>query len=251
MKISIVTAVRNDPRVVNAIESVHAQTYENVEHIIVDGMSTDGTSERIDTAVRSDTVVIREPDSGLYDAINKGIRYATGEVVGFLNADDRFEYAGVLSDIAATLQGNDVEIVYGNVRYVNGDGKTVRTWRSRPYVSGLFRRSWTPAHPTFYTYRRNYERFGLYRTDFSIAADVELMYRFLEVHRLSSKYVPETFVEMSAGGISNNGIGATWRIYREVRQGILENGGSFNDFLYLFSKALKAKERFLHHNESS
>jgi len=242
LKFTVITAVRNDHRVVDAIHSVRSQVGVNVEHVIVDGMSDDGTSEIIDKNVDIHTIVIREPDHGLYDAINKGIYKATGDLVGFLNADDRFAETTALQKVRQCFCQSKAQIVFGNLRYVNKTGQTVRRWRSRPFQQGLFQKSWTPAHPTFYTYRANYQQFGLYRTDFRIAADVELMYRFLEVHKLSSGYLPEEIVVMSAGGISNRGTGSTLTIYREVKQGILENGGTFNDVKYLFHKLLKARE---------
>lgn len=244
MVISIVTAVRNDPRVVNAIRSVTLQEGVEIEHVIVDGASNDGTVELINEAIPQDVCLISEQDSGLYDAINKGIQHCTGDIVGFLNADDWFAAPHVLRRIADTFETSHCEVVYGNVRYVDSYGVTKRLWKSRPFQSGLFQKSWTPAHPTFYTYRSNYEKYGLYRTDFRIAADVELMYRFLEVHKLSACYVPEEIVVMSAGGVSNSGIDSTLTIYHEVKKAIMENGGSFNDIKYLFYKFLKVREFF-------
>ena len=245
MKFSLVTVVRNDHRVIDCIRSVASQQEVSVEHIIVDGASDDGTTQLIQNTVSDDVVVISEPDEGLYHAINKGIGRATGEIVGFLNADDLFSSPYTLKKIWRVFHDHTPEIVYGNIQYVNSNGRTVRSWTSRPFHPGLFQRSWTPAHPTFYTWRRNYRDYGIYRTDLRIAADVELMYRFLEVHRLPSVYLPEILVFMQTGGVSNRGLQASWIIYREVRKGIRENGGEFNDARYLFSKALKVRDLFL------
>ena len=242
MKMSIVTAVRNDHRIAHAIRSVQAQETDVHEHLIIDGASDDGTLELIEKGSCSNVKVISEPDDGLYDAINKGIRNATGDIVGFLNADDWFASPYSLKRISDTFGKTKCEVVYGNVRYVDPRGVTKRLWESRPYASGLFQKSWTPAHPTFYTYRSNYEKYGVYRTDFCIAADVELMYRFLEVHKLPAYYLPQELVVMSAGGVSNSGLDSTLTIYREVKKAIIENGGSFNDIEYLFYKLLKVKE---------
>lgn len=242
IRLSIITAVRNDHRVTTAMRSVAQQEDVDTEHIIVDGSSDDGTVELIRNQGGPNVTLISEPDSGLYDAINKGIKRATGDVIGFLNADDQFSSTDVLSEISRTFEECNRDIVFGNVRYIDSDGNTKRRWLSCPFERGLFQKSWTPAHPTFYTYRSNYEKHGLYRTDFRIAADVELMYRFLEVHQLSSYYLPKELVVMSAGGISNRGIGSTMTIFREVKRGIIENGGSFNDVKYLFFKLLKARE---------
>lgn len=242
MKLSIITAVRNDHRVTTAMQSVAQQNGVDLEHIIVDGASNDGTVDLIRDQAGPNVIFISEPDSGLYDAINKGIKNATGDVIGFLNADDHFSSHDVLSEIASTFRRTSCDIVYGNVRYIDELGNTRRRWKSSPFQKGLFQKSWTPAHPTFYTYRSNYKEYGLYRTDFRIAADVELMYRFLEVHQLSSCYLPTELVVMSAGGVSNRGIGSTVTIYQEVKRGIIENGGSFNDAKYLFHKLLKTRE---------
>ena len=242
MLLSIITAVRNDPRVVKAIRSVAQQEGVHTEHVIVDGASTDDTVRRIRETMSGNVCLISEEDSGLYDAINKGIRSCSGDIVGFLNADDWFSSRHSLQHIVEAFRSADCEVVYGNVRYIDSRGTTKRTWESRPYEGGLFQRSWTPAHPTFYTYRSNYEKLGLYRTDFRIAADVELMYRFLEVHQLAACYLPEELVVMSAGGVSNSGLDSTLTIYREVKKAIRENGGSFSDIKYLYHKFLKVRE---------
>ncbi|MCF7939491.1 MAG: glycosyltransferase [Spirochaetales bacterium] len=245
MKVSVITAVRNDVRIINAIRSVAQQKSVMLEHIIVDGASNDGTLELITQQENPNIKLISEPDMGIYDAFNKGIMQATGDVVGFLNADDWFASSNTLKHIVDSLESSSCQVVHGNVRYVDSSGITKRRWKSCSYRRGLFQKSWTPAHPTFYTYRTNYKKFGLYRTDFQIAADVELMYRFLEVHGLSSYYIPEELVVMSAGGQSNRGIGSTVTIYREVRQAIIENGGSFSDIKYLLNKILKLKEYYI------
>jgi glycosyltransferase involved in cell wall biosynthesis len=225
------------------MDSVQIQSWFEVEHVIVDGMSDDSTPRLIGEKADGRTKVIRERDSGLYDAINKGIRHATGEVVGLLNADDVYAHRDVVKDIAQAFLSQGVECIHGGVRYTDATGKTKRVWDPEPYRPGLFQKSWTPAHPAFYTYRCNYERYGLYRNDYRIAADVELMYRFLEVQGLSSYHIPEELVVMSSGGISNRGLGSTLTIYREVRRAIRENGGRFNDVVYLFHKLLKAKRQ--------
>lgn len=242
MTISIITAVRNDMRVANAIRSVSQQESVDVEHVVIDGASDDGTLDLITAELSHSLHLTSEPDSGLYDAINKGIKRATGDIVGFLNADDWFSSPDSLKKVADAFETNKCQIVYGNVRYVDSNGNTRRRWQSRPFTTGLFQKSWTPAHPTFYTYRSNYEKYGLYRTDFRIAADVELMYRFLEVNRLPAAYISEELVVMSAGGVSNRGLSSTLTIYREVKKAITENGGPFNDGKYLFYKLLKARE---------
>jgi len=245
MKVSIITPVHNDPRVSDTIESVARQSYCNVEHIIVDAMSTAPTASAIQQAVNDHCVIIRESDSGMYDAINKGIRKASGDVIGILNADDYFAHDDALSRIVYSFQHERTAIIYGDVRYVDERGSIIRGWISGGYYIGKFQRSWSPAHPTFYVRRAEYQRLGLYKTDYLIAADVELMYRFLEVHKLSWHYIPEVLVTMRAGGVSNRGLRSTLTIYKEVRKGIRDNGGHFFGPQYLFYKLLKARQLFL------
>ncbi len=187
-----------------------------------------------------------EPDNGIYDAMNKGIRMATGDVVGMLNSDDVFFDKDCAAKIMRAFQDPELEAVHGRLEYTDAEGKVLRVWKSREFESGLFAKSWTPAHPTFYCRKSCYERHGLYRTDFRIAADVELMLRFLEVHRVKSRYVDELLVNMRAGGVSNRGLKSTWIITKEMRQAFRDNKLPFNTAKYLYYKGLKIGQ-FLKH----
>ena len=247
MKVSVITVVKNDIRVKRAVESVVSQSWPDIEHIVLDGCSNDGTYETLLECKASDTILIHEKDSGIYNAINKGLRLATGDVVGFLNADDVFIDSEVVKRIVDRfLEQDKPDVVFGNVVFTDNTDTVVRKWSSGPYRSGRFQQSWTPAHPTFYTYRSNYLKYGAYREDFKIAADVELMYRFLEKGCLKTAYIPEVLVKMSIGGASTKNILATLTIFKEVRKGILENGGSFYAIPYLFFKFLKIREYLFH-----
>lgn len=187
------------------MRSVGEQTYSEVEHIVVDGGSTDKTLSIVDRFKSRPGVVVCEPDRGMYDAMNKGIRLATGDVVGFINSDDFYSSAGVLAKIAAVFKDRSVDACYGDLCYVNRDdvNSVVRYWRSSEFKPKLFLYGWCPAHPTFYVRRNIFERFGGFDLQYRIAADVELMARFLEVHRITTRYIPEVLVKMRMGGMTN------------------------------------------------
>lgn len=251
MKISIITVSLNSSKTIReTIESVLRQTHKNIEYILVDGNSKDETCEIIESYEQifkkngMDYIWISEKDSGLYDAINKGIQMASGDVIGILNSDDYFFDNNVLFDIAEKFNIELVDCIYGNIVYIdpNKDNKVTRRWVSKTFKKGLFEKSWTPGHPTFYCKKELYENYGLYRTDFKIAADVELMYRFLEKHCLRSLYIDRYMVIMRQGGVSNQGIMSTVTITREMQIAITENGGKFNIFKYLLYKCLKIKQ---------
>ncbi len=201
----MVTPVLDRVRVVgDCLESVVAQAHPDVEHMVVDGGSTDGTLERIRTGLRAGGRLLPGPDRGLYDAINKGIAAATGEVVGTLGADDIYAGPGVLARVAAAFEATGADVVHGDLLYVRDDLTTVvRTWRSSPFRPARFLRGWMPPHPTFFARRELFERLGSYDVRLRIAADYELMLRFLEHHRLRSHYLPEVLVTMRVGGVSN------------------------------------------------
>lgn len=245
MKISVISVCYNSAgTIADTIRSVQSQTYQNIEHVIVDGASTDNTVDIARELADQRTVIGSEPDNGIYDGMNKGIRSASGDVVGMLNSDDMFADTLALERVAGSFT-DIVDCVHGNLVYADKDdiGKIVRKWESCDYVPGIFGRSWTPAHPTFYCRKDAYNRFGLYRLDYEIAADVELMYRFLERYGLKSQHIPHTLVLMRAGGVSTQNLRSTWVISKEVKRGIVENGGRFNMLLYLYHKILKAKRQ--------
>lgn len=207
MKISIITAVYNGAKTVaDTMRSVAEQSHSDVEHIIIDGASTDGTLGVIGQYAAGNTRIVSEPDNGVYDAMNKGLRLATGEVVGFLNADDVYENQDVLKRIAGVFDNSEIDACYGDLVYVSprDTRRIVRYWRSRPYRDGLFERGWMPAHPTFYAQRSVYRRLGGFDPEFERQADFELTMRYLAVHKIRSVYIPEILVRMRAGGMSNS-----------------------------------------------
>ena len=206
VKISVITAVYNSQQTVrSAIESVLSQSHSDVESILIDGASTDGTLAILEGYRKRLGVLISEPDMGIYDALNKGIQHATGDVVGFLHADDVFENNDVLAKVAVAFQDPMVEAVYGDLVYVQHDdiSKIIRYWKSGHYDSSALSRGWMPPHPTFYIRRSVYERLGGFDTRYRIAADYDTVLRFLAVSKIRTVYIPDVLVRMRAGGISN------------------------------------------------
>jgi len=206
MKISIITVCYNSADTIGAaLQSVYAQSYPDIEHIIIDGGSTDATLDVVATEGQHVWKVISEPDNGIYDAMNKGLAVATGEVVGFLNSDDVLAHANVVSRIAEAMSDPAVDACYGDLVYVaqHDINKVVRYWRSCKYRHGLFGRGWVPAHPTFYSRRSLYQKWGGFDLTFRLAADFDILLRFFEAHKIVSTYIPEVLVKMRLGGATN------------------------------------------------
>jgi glycosyltransferase len=215
-KVSVVTIVRNNREfIADAIQSVLSQSYPNIEYIVKDGGSTDGTLEVIQKY--GDRVkLLTGRDNGLYDAMNKGLQAASGDILMHLNADDFFTTKDSVAHMVRAMGETGVDIGWGDMLYVdrNDKNKVTRRWRSAPYSADRFRHGWHPPHAGFSVRRRVYEKYGWFNTDFKISADYELMLRLLEKHKVSSCYVPETIVTMRAGGVS----GKTWNRLTRVRK---------------------------------
>lgn len=267
MKISIITVCYNSASTIrDAVDSVLSQRDVELEYIVIDGGSTDGTVDILKGYGGRISFLVSEPDEGIYDAMNKGVSLATGDVVGILNSDDFYAHDQVLSQVLNAFEGAGgttpsrsaihpslkrrgasedggsvagaspsassrqasraptVDCVFGDLDYVDAEDTdhVVRAWRSKPYQAGAFQRGWHPAHPTFFVKRSAYERFGLFDTQLKIAADYELMLRFLEREKLSSAYLPEVIVKMRMGGASNASVGNVlkanlqcWKAWRQ------------------------------------
>ena len=207
--VSVITAVYNCQRTIGgAIESVLEQDYDQVEYIVIDGMSTDGTADVVSEYGDRISKVIREPDEGIYDALNKGINSASGDVIGFLHADDLLASPKVLSRVASTFIEHDSDAVFGELLYVSEDDvdKVIRYWKEKPFNRKRFHFGWMPPHPTCYIRKSCYERFGQFRTDMSIAADYELLLRLMLKEQISVRYLDEVIVRMRVGGKSNQSL---------------------------------------------
>ncbi|PJJ79444.1 glycosyltransferase family 2 protein [Mucilaginibacter auburnensis] len=204
LKISLITVTRNaESTIQRCIESVLFQDYANVEYIIIDGNSTDGTAQIIRKHINDIARFVSEPDKGIYDAMNKGIKIATGDVVGILNADDFFASPQVLSNVAQAFAKNEIDALYGDLNYLKPDGGVVRRWVSGAYKAWRFNWGWMPPHPTFYCKRLFFNKLGLYDLDFGTAADYELMLRFMFKNKLQVHYLNSLMVNMQTGGASN------------------------------------------------
>jgi glycosyltransferase involved in cell wall biosynthesis len=209
MKISVITAVRNNrDTIAAALDSVLAQSHPDVELVVIDGASTDGTLDVLQQYASRLQVFISERDSGIYDALNKGLAHASGDVVGFLHADDLLADSSVLAVVAAAFTDNAIDGVYGDLQYVNKmqPGKIVRQWRSKPFDPALLARGWMPPHPTLYLRREVYSRFGMFDTSFRIAADYDFILRILVSGELCLQYLPHVLVKMRTGGTSNRSL---------------------------------------------
>jgi glycosyltransferase involved in cell wall biosynthesis len=220
MKISVITvSYDSKATIVETLASVAAQSHVDFEHIVIDGASTDGTLDVLQAHRSQLAVLVSQPDAGIYDAMNKGIAVARGDIVGFLNADDFYAHDRVLETVAYCFaEDSKLDACYSDLMYVDqlDSSRTVRYWQSNPFVPGSFSRGWCPPHPTLFVRRSVYERFGGFDLTYRIAADVELMMRFLEAHKVRVKYVPGIWVNMRMGGTTNKNLRNVWIQNQEV-----------------------------------
>ncbi len=227
MKVSIVTVVYNgEATIKDTVKSVLAQDYPDIEHIIIDGASTDGTMQVIRAYGDRITQVVSEPDQGIYDAMNKGIKLATGDVVGILNSDDFYANSDVISTVVKRFEVSQADSVFGDLVFVKPHSldQVVRYYSSAKFHPKQFAAGWMPAHPTFFVKRWAYEQYGLFKTDYEIASDYELLIRFLAKHQLSYSYIAKVMVKMRAGGVSTKNLRSNWVLNREIVRGCAENG---------------------------
>jgi glycosyltransferase involved in cell wall biosynthesis len=227
MKVSIITVAYNAGATIrDTIESVLAQDYSQIEHIIIDGKSSDNTAEIVKAYGDRIARFVSEPDLGMYDAMNKGIKLATGDVVAVLNADDFYIDSQVISTIVEQFKQHQVDAVFADLVYVkhNDLDKVVRYYSSANFHPDKFAYGWMPAHPTFVVKRWAFDRYGFFKTDYKIAADYELLIRFLAIHRISYHYLPQVLVKMRLGGTSTANLSSNWILNREIVRGCLENG---------------------------
>jgi glycosyltransferase len=223
LKISLITPVYNDIRVSRALDSIFSQRMSaDLEVIVVDGGSTDGTRDVLSRYETRISCLISEPDAGIYDAMNKGIRCTTGDVIGILNADDRYADDDALAHVVRAFEDVTLEACYGDLIYVDRNDRIIRYWKSGPYRRWRFSFGWMPPHPTFFVRRDVYDRYGVFDPDFTISADYELMVRFLHRERLKVTYIPRVLVHMATGGHSGrsarNIIRANWQVFMAGRR---------------------------------
>ena len=218
MKISIITVCYNSEKTIRkTIDSVIHQDYNNIEHIIIDGLSNDNTLKIINEYSHKISKIISEKDNGIYDAINKGIKSATGDIVGILNSDDELYNSEIIRIIADTFKNNsNLDSIIGDIIFLNDKNQIHRKYSSSKWNPLKFAWGLMPPHPSFYCKKQLFSQFGYYRTDFKIASDYELMMRFILVNKITYKYLPHIFVKMSLGGISTRNIKSNIYINIEV-----------------------------------
>jgi len=248
LKISLITVVYNRAATIErTILSVLDQSYADIEYIVVDGASTDGTLDVIRKYENRISRIISEKDKGVYDAINKGIKAATGTLIGILHADDRFANKDVLSQIAETFHNNPAtDCLFGDVGFVKPEqpNKVVRYFSSSIFKLNRFKLGIMPAHPTFYCHKKYFDQYGSYRTDLDISSDFDLLLRFLYKHQLRYLYLPQIMVLMNLGGKSTSGLNSTIKINKENRK-VLREHGIKSSYIHLYSRYLiKIKEYF-------
>lgn len=237
MKISIITATYNSAGTVrDTFESVLKQTYSEIEYIVVDGASRDGTVDIIkeyEPRFEGRMRWVSERDSGIYDAMNKGLRMATGDIVGILNSDDYYTSDDVLETVADKMDRTDVDAVYGDIHFVNPDnlGKCVRYYSSKVFRPSLMRLGFIPAHPSFYCKRSMYEKFGGFDLDFKVAADFENLLRLIYVGHIKTLYIEKDFVTMRTGGASTSGVKSHVQIMKDHLKALKKNNVHSNMFL--------------------
>jgi glycosyltransferase involved in cell wall biosynthesis len=208
LKISLITVCFNAENTINqCIQSVLGQNFKNIEYIIIDGGSTDNTIHIINKYKHKINIFLSEPDAGIYDAMNKGIKLAGGDIIGMLNADDSFADDNVLGVIAEAFKQSNAQIIYGDLDFVNAQGSIIRKWRSGQYSQGIFNWGWMPPHPTFYCNRELFHQFGFYSLEYGTAADYELMLRFMHHNSIKALYIKKVLIGMKIGGISNKSFG--------------------------------------------
>ncbi|MCX6702720.1 MAG: glycosyltransferase family 2 protein [Candidatus Wolfebacteria bacterium] len=209
LKVSITTTVFNNRKyIASAIESVLSQTYPDIEYIVKDAGSTDGTVDIVKKYLDKISKFVSEKDRGIYDGMNQAIRLATGDIIGNLNSDDFYADKDVIKKVVEKMEETGADVCWGDLVYVDRDNpsKITRFWKSSEYSPKKFRRGWMPPHPTFFVRRKIYEKYGLFNTSLKISADYELMLRLLEKHKVKSCYIPGILVKMRQGGKSNRNI---------------------------------------------
>ena len=239
MKISIITVCYNAASTIeDTLASVHGQRHPDVEHIVIDGGSSDNTVQLLQNHEDQLHCWISEPDQGLYDAMNKGIRMASGEIIGFLNADDIYENQQVLTTVAEAFADPELESCYADLVYVDATdlNRVVRYWKSSNYAAGLFGRGWCPPHPTFFVRKRVYAKYGDFDLSYSIGNDVELMMRFLARYQINSLYIPKILVRMRSGGVSNKNLLNVVKQNFEILRAAKNNGLNISPFTFIFAK---------------
>jgi glycosyltransferase len=247
LKISIITVSYNSAKTIEqTIQSVLSQRYPNVEYIIIDGASQDETLSIIEKYRDKISIFISEKDSGIYNAMNKGLKLASGDIIGILNSDDFYSDDEVLSDVVKIFEQSNADAVYADLQYVdaNNTQKVLRNWKSGKYKQGDFLFGWMPPHPTFFVRKHVYEKYGFFNESLSSAADYELMLRFIHKHKITIEYLPRVIIKMRMGGKSNRSFKNRIKANLEDRKAWKINGLKPYCFT-LFLKPLRKLNQFI------
>lgn len=247
MKVSIITVCYNSEKYILCnLESVQKQTYDNTEHVIIDGASGDNTLSILKRKVSGKALFISEPDKGIYDAMNKGIKKSTGDIIGTLNSDDFYYSDGIIDEVVSTFKNFDVDIVFGDVVFVNPNNldKIVRTYSAKNWSPAKFVWGYMPPHPSVFIKKGFFEKLGLYKINYKIASDYELLIRFLKVNKLKYKYIPLKMVKMRLGGASTKNWKSNIILNEEIIKGCRENDLKTNRFM-VYSKYVKKVFEYL------
>ena len=256
MTISIITATFNSAATLrDTLDSILGQTYQDIESIIVDGGSKDGTLDIVreyEPRFQGRMKWISEPDKGIYDAMNKGIRMASGDVIGVLNSDDYYYDNQVLEDIANAFNQKDIDCVYGNLVFLDANNKNsvIRIWKGSLYHPGAFLKGWHPAHPTFYAKRTCFEQYGVFDLQYAVSADFELMLRLLEKEQIKNTYLDRYFVKMRWGGESTGTLRNIIRGNKNILKAFKNNGLKPSRFYLIYRFAPKIWEMIKHDKQS-
>ncbi|SBO12209.1 PGL/p-HBAD biosynthesis glycosyltransferase/MT3031 [Vibrio mediterranei] len=226
MKVSIITATFNSSQtILDTLRSLNMQTYLDIEYIVIDGASSDDTVSVVEENSGRKTTIVSEPDKGIYDALNKGISTATGDIVGFLHSDDLFAYPDAIKDLVETLEREGTQAVYADLEYVSKENtsKVIRKWQSGEFLQDKLRYGWMPPHPTFFMKRELYIEYGVFDLNLKIAADYDSLLRYLWRHNVTASYLPKVVTKMRVGGISNRSLKNILEKTREDIQALKNN----------------------------
>ena len=243
----IVVSLDTNLKLKATINSIRKQLYNNFEVIVIDGFSKDGSIETIHKNKDILNKYLIEKDDGIYDAMNKGIKIAKGDIIGFLNSDDFYANNEVISKVVSEFKKEpSLDACYADLIYVNqsNTSKIVRNFKSSEFRQGLFSKGWCPPHPTFFVRRSVYERYGNFDLNYRIASDVDLMMRFLEIHKIKSRHIPEVWVKMRMGGTTNKNFKNIWAQNQEVLSSFDKNGLSVNLIIFVIYKIFSRFKQF-------
>ena len=254
MKISIITVSYNSENFIEScINSIISQSYKDIEYIIIDGSSKDNTLNIVKRYSRYVSTIISEPDKGMYDAMNKGLKIAKGEIIGFLHSDDIYHNADVLSKVVNVFKNNSsIGACYADLIYVKktNTSKIVRYWKSSKFISGSFSKGWCPPHPTFFVRKSVYERYGNFDLKYPIVSDVELMMRLLEVHNIQTQYLNEVWIKMRLGGLSNKNFKSILNQNQDILRALRSHTLTSNIVIFAIYKIFSRLKQFFQRPKS-